>query len=264
MQQRGFGVAGALPAKTIRQIAPAVEDAGYHTIWVNDTPDGDGLAALREAARVTRHIHLAVGVIPLDRMSADAISRRVTEMDLPVDRLTIGVGSGRTSGGLARVQHGVATLREVTSARILVGALGPKMCSLAGTIADGALLNWLTPHAAGHSIQAVRDAADRARRPRPFVAGYVRTALGEAARHRLVEEADRYASFPAYAANFARMGVSAIDTAIGTDNPKQIAEKLVAFSALDEVVVRAVTGDQSIGAYLKLVEAAAPVGIDAP
>jgi len=262
VQRRGFGVAGALPAKMIRQIALAVEDAGYRTFWVNDTPDGDGLAALREAADVTRDIHLAVGVIPLDRTSAEVIGRRVTEMKLPVDRLTVGVGSGSASGGLARVQHGVESLREVTLARVLVGALGPKMCALAGATADGALLNWLTPHAAVGSTRAVRDAAEQADRPRPFIAGYVRTALGVAARNRLVDEAGRYASFPAYSANFSRMGVAAIDTAIGTDRPEEIGRTLAAFSAFDEVVVRAVTGGDSLDDYLKLIEAAAPARVD--
>ena len=35
---RGFGVAGALPHDVIRTLAAAAEAAGYHTFWVNDTP----------------------------------------------------------------------------------------------------------------------------------------------------------------------------------------------------------------------------------
>src|SRR5689334_20672605 len=61
-QERGFGVAGALPHDIIRTLAPAAEAAGYGAFWVNDTPQGDGLAALAVAAAVTKTIRLGVGV----------------------------------------------------------------------------------------------------------------------------------------------------------------------------------------------------------
>jgi hypothetical protein len=51
--QRGFGVAGALDHTVIRAVAPEVERLGYATFWTNDTPKGDGLAALLAAAEVT-------------------------------------------------------------------------------------------------------------------------------------------------------------------------------------------------------------------
>ncbi|MDQ3227794.1 MAG: LLM class flavin-dependent oxidoreductase, partial [Chloroflexota bacterium] len=103
---RGFGVAGALPLEIVRVLASAAEAAGYHTFWVNDTPQGDGLAALRAAADVTSDIRLGVGVIPLDRQPADVIARRVYELDLPQERLLVGIGSGNPKGGLARVWEG--------------------------------------------------------------------------------------------------------------------------------------------------------------
>ena len=42
------------------------------------------------------------------------------------------------------MRKGAATLEERLEAPIVVGALGPKMCAVAGGSSDGVLLNWLT------------------------------------------------------------------------------------------------------------------------
>src|SRR3712207_3276296 len=156
---RGFGVAGALPHDIIRAIAAAAEAAGYHTFWVNDTPQGDGLASLRAATEVTAEIQLGVGVIPLDRQPAEVIAQRVDELGLPQQRLIVGIGSGNRKGGLARVREGAATLEERLEAPIVVGALGPNMCALAGRSSDGVLLNWLTAEYVAPSAAIVTMAA---------------------------------------------------------------------------------------------------------
>jgi alkanesulfonate monooxygenase SsuD/methylene tetrahydromethanopterin reductase-like flavin-dependent oxidoreductase (luciferase family) len=256
---RGFGVAGALPAELIRELALAAEAAGYHTFWVNDTPHGDGLAALRAAADVTAMVQLGVGVIPLDRQPAETIARRVIDLGLPQERLLVGIGSGRQRGGLARVRAGATLLEDQLAAVIMIGALGPKMCALAGERADGVLLNWLTPEYVAPSAALVDEAAAQAGRPRPLIYGYVRTAFGPGAHEVFAEEASRYASVPAYAANFARMGSPAEATAVVGETREAIQAGLSRFtSELDETVVRAITGEESAAAYLALLEAAAP------
>jgi alkanesulfonate monooxygenase SsuD/methylene tetrahydromethanopterin reductase-like flavin-dependent oxidoreductase (luciferase family) len=257
---RGFGVAGALPLEIIGELAPAAEAAGYHTFWVNDTPHGDGLAALRVAADATSTIQLGVGVIPLDRRSAEDIAGSVLELGLPQERLLVGIGSGGQKGGLARVRDGAATLEERLEAVIVVGALGPKMCALAGANADGVLLNWLTPEYVAPSAALVDQAAAAAKRPRPLILGYVRTAFGPGSSDVFTQEARRYAGAPAYAANFARMGSPAAATAVIGDTRREIQAGLAKFtSELDETVVRAITGEESAAAYLALLQAAAPV-----
>lgn len=255
---RGFGVAGALPHDIVRELAPAAEAAGYHTFWVNDTPNGDGLASLRAAAEATDSIHLGIGVIPLDRQPAATIARRVEELGLPQDRLLLGIGSGNPKGGLQRVWDGARELQSL-EAVIIVGALGPKMCALAGGGSDGVLLNWLTPGYVAPSAALVMEAAVEAGRPRPLVLGYVRTALGDAARAVFAEEAARYASYPAYAANFTRMGTPAEGTAVTGNTAAEIQAGLNQYrTELDETVVRAITGEETAAAYLELLEAAAP------
>ncbi len=256
---RGFGVAGALDRRIVRRLAEEAERLGYDAFWANDTPDGDGLAALAEAAAVTTNIGLGVGVIPLDRQPPVRIADRVAELDLPIDRLTLGVGSGRADQPLGLVGESVPELQNRTGAAVVVGALGPKMCALAGQVADGVLLNWLTPDFAVLSAQLVRHAATEAGRPSPFVAAYVRTALGTPASQRLAEEADRYASYPSYASHFTRMGAAPVATGVVAESPAELQQGLVEFeAAVDQTVVRAVVGDERLDDYLALLAAAAP------
>jgi alkanesulfonate monooxygenase SsuD/methylene tetrahydromethanopterin reductase-like flavin-dependent oxidoreductase (luciferase family) len=248
-----------LPHDIIRALASAAEAAGYHTFWVNDTPHGDGLAALSVAASVTSAIQLGVGVIPLDRQPADVIASRVDELGLPQQRLIVGIGSGNPNGGLARVQEGASTLEERLEAPIVVGALGPNMCALAGNSSDGVLLNWLTAEYVAPSAAIVTAAAREAGRPRPLILGYVRTVFGPGAREVFAEEAGRYGRFPAYAANFTRLGTPAEATAVIGDTSAEIQAGLASFtSQLDETVVRAITGEESVDAYMALLAAAAP------
>jgi alkanesulfonate monooxygenase SsuD/methylene tetrahydromethanopterin reductase-like flavin-dependent oxidoreductase (luciferase family) len=252
-------VAGALPHDVIRILAPAAEAAGYHTFWVNDTPHGDGLAGLAVAAEVTSSIWLGVGVIPLDRQPAEVIARRVAELALPQERLYLGIGSGNPRGGVSRTREGAAALDALLDAVVVVGALGPRMCAVAGETADGVLLNWLTAEYVAPSAAIVAEAARAAGRPRPVIMGYVRTAYGPGAREVFAGEAQRYASFPAYAANFARMGTPAEETAVAGDTPEEIQSGLAPFTReLDETVVRAITHEETAEAYLALLAAAAP------
>lgn len=256
---RGFGVAGALPAEIVMLLASAAESGGYRTFWVNDTPGGDGLAKLQAAARVTSTIRLGVGVIPLDRQPADVIARRVVELGLPQDRLSLGIGSGGQQDALKRTGEGAILLQEALKAEVIIGALGPRMCALAGSHAHGVLLNWLTPAYVEPSATIVIEAAEQAGRLVPSIYGYVRTALGPAAEAVFLSEAARYASYPAYAANFDRMGTPAVSTAVTGNTPAEIQAGLAQYSdKLDESVVRAITGAETGEAYLELLTAAAP------
>lgn len=256
----GFGVAGSLDHAIVRELAAAAETAGYATFWVNDVPGGEGLAGLAAAAAVTGRIGLGVGVIPLDRQPPAAIGRRIADLALPTARLLVGVGSGAPKGGVERVRRGVMELRALTPARLAVGALGPKMCALAGEAADAVLLNWLTPAYVPPSAAIVLAAAEATGRLRPRVVGYVRTALAEGL-PRLEAEASRYAGFPAYAANFARMGATALETTVHAADRAGVRAGLAPYAPLlDETVVRAIAADETLEAYLQLLAAAAPEG----
>lgn len=256
---RGFGVASTLTSTVIGELARAAETYGYRTFWTNDTPAGDGLVALREAADATGLIGLGVGLLPLDRVSPATIVERVSRLDLPVGRLTVGLGAGAAPGGLARVRRAVPVVSDGTGAAVVIGALGPRMCQLAGEVADGVLLDWPTPHSVVMARERVADGARSGGRAAPRIAGYVFTALGAAALRRLRVEAAHYASVPAYAAHFARVGAEALDATVHADTPPGIQQRLTTYDAvLDEVVVRAVAEEQSGSAYRRVLEAAAP------
>jgi hypothetical protein len=133
------------------------------------------------------------------------------------------------------------------------------MCAMAGSSSDGVLLNWLTAEYVAPSAAIVTAGAREAGRPRPLILGYVRTVYGPGAREVFAEEAGRYGRFPAYAANFTRMGTPAEATAVIGDTADEIQAGLASFSSeLDETVVRAITGEESVDAYMALLAAAAP------
>jgi len=157
------------------------------------------------------------------------------------------------------VRAGVAELKQLTNSAIVVGALGPKMSALSGEVADGVLLNWVTPEYARKSADIVREGAAAAKRKPPTIYAYVRFALGAAGRARTADEADRYAGISAYGANFARMGVKPIETAIAVDSPAEVGPALARWKgAVDEVVLRAVTPHDTADETLALVRAAKP------
>jgi alkanesulfonate monooxygenase SsuD/methylene tetrahydromethanopterin reductase-like flavin-dependent oxidoreductase (luciferase family) len=255
---RGFGVAGSLDHVLIEQLAGLVERLGYDSFWANDTPGGEGLAALAAAASATTRIELGVGVIPVDRTPPERIAARLKELDLPLERLVVGLGSGGAKlGSLPLVRSAIETLRGLVDVRISVGALGLRMCRLAGEVADGVLLNWLTAEAAAASAGLVRNASSAAGRPVFTVAAYVRGALPEGA-SRFAAEADRYGSYPQYAANFARMGVAPRATGLVGD-ADVLQRGLAEFDAsVDASVIRAIVADDVFESYARLAQAAAP------
>lgn len=251
--EMSFGVAGALGHDVVRAIVPRLEGAGFATLWVNDTPGGDSLESLAVAAEVTTTLHLATGVISVDRRPQEEIIAAVLRLELPQSRLTIGIGSSAPPSPLSRIRDSIDGLRAGLSSKVMVGALGPKMRELAVTRGDGALLNWLTPDAAR---QAVVDRDHIVGGSSARIALYVRTALGQAAARRLEAEAERYEDIPTYAANFRRLGVRAIETAVRSDSPGGIREGLARYDGIvNETVVRAITANDTVDEYLALIDA---------
>ena len=239
-----IGLMGTTDARDIRLLASRIERLGFSALWLNDVPGGDSLAGLRAAGAVTESLRLATGVIPLDRRPAASL-----DLDgLPADRTTIGIGSGGAAHPLALVRDGVATLREATDAAVIVGALGPRMRRLAAQDADGALFNWLTPQAAADAASELHAEADAAGAGVARAVLYVRTIAEADARPVLELEAERYEGVASYAANFARLGIRAIDATVDD------AAGLAAFDVVDEVVLRAITPTSSLAEFERFVE----------
>ena len=255
---RGFALFAGTAPEIIRASAREAEGLGYSSFWVNHPGATDGLAALALAAKETRRIEIGIGVIPLHTRGPDSIVQGVLASPLPMDRLLLGVGSPNP-GALARVRAAVAELRPQLPVRLIVAALGPQMCHLAGEIADGVLFNWLTPEHASRSAEWMRAGAAAAGRQPPKLFAYVRVALGSAACDRLLEEGARYAAIPAYAAHFARMGVKPVETAVAAQSAGAMAPALGAWQGVvDEIVLRAITGEDTVEENVALLRAAKP------
>jgi alkanesulfonate monooxygenase SsuD/methylene tetrahydromethanopterin reductase-like flavin-dependent oxidoreductase (luciferase family) len=239
----------------IRASAREAEALGYRSFWVNHPGSVDGLGSLAHAGAETRRLDLGVGVIPLHTRGPESIIEGVRAHALAPARLLLGVGSPNPEA-LKRVRDGVAALRAKLSTRIIVAALGPRMCRLAGEVADGVLFNWLTPEHARRSGDLVRAGAQAAGRPVPTLYAYVRVALGAAAAERLADEGRRYDGIAAYHAHFERMGVKPADTAIAASSPAGIETALAAWDgAVDEVVLRAITAQDTVEDHLALLHA---------
>src|SRR6266542_6332235 len=256
---QGFALFAGTTPEVIRASAREAEGLGYTSFWVNHPGATDGLAALALAAKETPRIDLGIGVIPLHTRGPDSIVQGVQANALPLDRLLLGLGSPNPDA-LKRVRAGIAELRARLSTRLIVAALGPQMCRLAGEVADGVLFNWLTPEYARLSAERVREGAAAAHRQPPKIFAYVRVALGPAAGDRLQEEANRYAAIPAYGANFTRMGLKPVETTIAAETRDAVRRGLAKWQgAVDEVVIRAITAKDTVEDHLALVRAAAPV-----
>ncbi len=254
----GFALFAGTSAEIIRASAREAEQLGYSSFWVNHPGPTDGLASLAHAAGDTKRIALGIGVIPLHTRGPESIVQGVRGHKLPLDRLLLGVGSPNPHS-LGRVRDGVAALRSQLETRLVVAALGPKMCRLAGEIADGVLFNWLTPEHAKASAEWVHAGAAAAGRKAPTLYAYVRLALGAKGGEKLAEEGGRYAAIPAYGAHFDRMGMKPVETCIAAHNPAEVTMGLGKWKgAVDEVVLRAITGEDTVEENLKLLHAAKP------
>jgi alkanesulfonate monooxygenase SsuD/methylene tetrahydromethanopterin reductase-like flavin-dependent oxidoreductase (luciferase family) len=252
---KGFAVFAGVTPDVIRSAAREAEARGFSSFWVNHPGPVDGLGSLAQAAAETRRLDLGVGVVPLHTRGPESIVDGVKQHALPVARLLLGVGSPNPQS-LRRVREGVAALRRGLATRVIVAALGPRMCQLAGEVADGVLFNWLTPEYARRCAELVAAGAMAAGRPVPRTYAYVRVALGAAAAERLNDEGGRYAAIPAYAAHFDRMGVKPVDTAIAGTSPEGIKTALAAWGgAVDEVVLRAIVAKDTVDDHLTLLRA---------
>lgn len=253
-----FGISAAARAWN-GELAAGVEALGFDELWVNDTSAGSGLDALADAAAATHRIRLAVGVLGLSEHRPEEIRRRVDELDLPIDRLTLGVGSGKDRS-LAAVRHGVEELRDLLPAvQLAVAAVGPRMAELAADAADVVLLNWMGPNLVAARHQLIAEAAARAGRAAPRVGAYVRVAIGRGAVERLAAEQARYLGYGGRYAAVIRAQLDAGENQVGIAlaEPGGVPAALSDYArGLDTTVVRALPANDTLDDWLAVARAA--------
>lgn len=257
MSRHSLGIPGATPLAAVEELAAATEKAGLHALWLNVTPGADVLAKTAAAIAATRRLHVGLGVIPVDQQEPVAIAAEANRLDLPADRVTLGIGAGREPRPVPLLRSAIGTLRARTDIPIAVGALGPRARQLAAELADGLVFNWVTPRiAAVCAADAERDAA-RADRPTPHRIVYVRTVVDPAALPSLIAEAERYEAYPSYAAAFSRNGHRAIEAALQVTDARHLGERVQGYSSMDEIVFRAIGPDDSVGSILHVLDVVA-------
>jgi alkanesulfonate monooxygenase SsuD/methylene tetrahydromethanopterin reductase-like flavin-dependent oxidoreductase (luciferase family) len=257
---RGFGVAAGIDREVGGPLAARCEELGYDSMWSNDHPGAKGLETLAVFGEGAPRLDLGVGVIALDRTPPNQIAADVHHLHLDPSRLWIGVGAGFSKKPLTMMREELSTIRAaLPDVRVVLAAMGPKMCELAGAAYDGAFFNWMTPEFAAGAKEKVAAGAAAAGRERPPVLGYVRTAVGPDAAERLAKEESFYRELhPGYQSHFERLAAPEGTVGIAAPNAAAVQDALAAFDAvLDTVVVRGLASG-SLAAMSAVAEAAAP------
>lgn len=237
---RGFGVAAGLDPEVATPLAARCEELGYTSIWANDHPAASGLETLAAFAEGSAALLLGVAVLALDRHEPAAIDERIDALRLDRSRLLVGVGAGFSKRPLTRMREAHDELRAaIPGVRLILAAMGPKMCALAGGAYDGAFFNWVTPEQAAEARAHVEAGAAAAGRETPTVYGYVRTAVGADAATRLAKEEGFYRDLhDGYRRQFERLGQPPGTVGVAAEDPADADPLLAAYRALDTVVVR--------------------------
>lgn len=259
LSARGFGVTAGLGAEVAEPLAARCAELGYGSIWTTDHPGADGLGTLAKLAAGAGGLDLGVGVLALDRHDPGQAAERVGRLDLDPQRLLIGIGAGLSPRPLELMRSALGGWRSaLPGARLILAALGPRMCELGGSAFDGVLLDWPTPDSAERSAAWVERGAERAGRPAPALFAYVRAAVGADAETRLAKDEGFYRGLhDGYRAHFERLDAEPGTVGVQSERAAEIGPALARLRTPDVLVVRALARPEA-GPLLRLAEAAAP------
>ena len=239
----GFGIAAGLDRDVAREIGALCQELGYASLWSNDHPAASGLETLTALGDSAPELELGVGALALDRHSPAEIAAKVEELSIEPQRLWLAIGAGFSPRPLGAVRSGIEELRVLlpSGVRIAAAAMGPMMCALAGEIADGAFLNWMTPERAKWAQARIADGARSAGRDVPNIFGYVRVAVDGRATDRLIKEEGFYRELhDGYRKHFAELGTKLGSVGVASNDPEEVVKGLRSYDdSHDHVVVRA-------------------------
>lgn len=248
----GLGISEDLPIQVQQMLATHIESAGFRSLWTNEASGRDALLLCQAWAAATTDLQVGIGVVPIwTRTPVQLAMASATLQEASGGRFLLGLGVSHpatmgawhgadvvtplTAAGelltiLAQVAAGEPTDLDgqVLSSRRFrlaidplpppatryLAAMGPRMLELAGTAADGTLLNWAGADEVARAAGIVRGAAAAAGRSHDDVevATYVRVAVAsdrDDARAALAKQIGGYAALDAYAAHFERQGFGA-------------------------------------------------------
>ena len=189
-----------LPAARIGALAGAAERAGFSTVFVAEG-HGDALALCHPVAAATRQARVGTAIANAALRPPVLAAKTAAQLDQATDgRFILGLGVGNSvmnarfgvqpQPPLQMIEEYVGVIRAVLGGQvtgydgrvfrtgmvpldsppvradlpIYLAALGTRMLELAGRIADGVILNLMTPAQAGQAAGVVRAAARAAGR----------------------------------------------------------------------------------------------------
>lgn len=237
-----------LTPQQLIDLARLAESRGYESIWVPEGSGKEAFSQLTAYALSTQRVQLGTGIATIYSRTPSLLAMTAATLDqVSSKRAMLGLGIGHKAGveqghgvvfdkPFRRMREYVAIIRailrgenipettvcpvkrfrlEFTPERatlpIYIAALGPRMCQLAGEVADGVLMNWATTDYVREAIANVRLGAARAgRKPEDIeIACYIRAAAGpdaKAVRQALARETVRYISLDFYRQMFNQSG----------------------------------------------------------
>ena len=287
----GFALRDPLPWAAFTDVTRSGERHGYAAVFLPEIFGRDALAALAGLAGETRDLLLGTGVLPMrSRTLLLTAMGAATVHERSGGRLLLGLGTGAVGrGALEELRRMMLAVRSLlrgeavelegrtsrlallpsSDVPVWISAMGPRAFRLAGEISDGVLLNWCTPERVAFARETVAEGARSAGRdPAEIaVAVYVRSWVGEdapAAMTVLKAAAGEYARYPAYARQFAQLGVGAeaeaAAAAVRAGRPDEAPEGLVhAFTAFADGARERLAEYRAAGADL-IVVYPVPVG----
>jgi alkanesulfonate monooxygenase SsuD/methylene tetrahydromethanopterin reductase-like flavin-dependent oxidoreductase (luciferase family) len=189
-----------LPPAAIGAVAGAAEEAGFSAVFVAEG-HGDALALCHPVAAATRRVRVGTAIANAALRPPVLAAKTAAQLDHAAGgRFVLGLGVANTImntrfglapfAPLAMIEEYVGVVRAVLGGSaagfqgqvyrtgmvpldsppvraglpVYLAALSPRMLALAGRIADGVILNLMTPAQAGSAASIVREAAQAAGR----------------------------------------------------------------------------------------------------
>jgi len=275
---------------------------GFTGLWIPENTGREVFTQLGALATVSDQIALGPGIANIFTRTPTLLAQAAATLDqVSGGRAWLGLGTGHQpaleaghgvayGSPLGRMRDAIGIIRAIlrgeplprtpvvgasrfrleTGARrdipIFVAALGPRMCRLAGEVADGVILNWATPGYVREALAQVQRGAEQAGRdPRSIdVACYVRVAAGGSAaatRDALARELARYIAMPYYRRMFDVAGFGAHTAAVAdafAEDPERAAD------LIDDDMLAALTVSGDAGAVRRRIDEYRSLGVTQP
>lgn len=240
-----------LPVSGLVDVARRAESLGYSTVWAAEAGTNDAFGLLAACASATSSVGLATGVLPIfTRTPALMAQSAATLQDWSGGRFSLGLGVSSPVivskwNGMAfdqpleRMSEYLAVVRALLAGEkvvhesslypvdgyrlllnvptppppLLVGALNPMMLRLAGSSADGALLNWIGSSSVPSAVESVLQGSGGEERHNAVFVRVCVTSDLDAARAWARREVMGYVIVPAYRRAFVTQGWGSVCSA---------------------------------------------------